>query len=197
MQRFLATTLILTMAACGSATQTGPKTTNPPLTADQRAAHDPNPKKPPVEVVGLTLKVHALSFQMTMTPDAWSGKIDPQENGSSRLVFLRKDPHGIMVIIPIVAEKESAQSIAESQLKNSQTQGHAVSALTAENKGRYAFTAESPATDPEPVTNYLGVMPHPTIKDAYLVIIGTCAPKDANVFLKDVRTIADTIGPIQ
>ena len=196
MQKFLASFAIMTMAACGSAAQTGPKTTNPPLTADQKAAHDTD-KKPQVEVVGRTLKVHALSFQMTMSAEAWSGKLDPQPNGSVRLAFLRKDINAVLVVIPIMAPNETAQSIAESQLKNSQGQGLTVSAIVTENNGRVAFTAETAANDPDPVMNYLGVMPHPTIKDAFLVIVATCAPKDADAYLKDVRSIADTIGPIQ
>jgi hypothetical protein len=197
MQKFLAAFAILTMAACGAPAQTGPKTTNPPLTADQKAAHDTDKKPPQVEVVGRTLKVHVLSFQMTMTPDEWSGKIDPQPNGTLRLAFLRKDLHAVLVIIPVLAPKETVQSIVEHQLKGSKDEGLTVSAIVAENNGRLAFTAETAANDPEPVTNYLGVMPHPTIKDAFLIIVATCAPKDADAFLKDVRTVADTIGPIQ
>lgn len=196
MQRFLAALAALTLAACGSAAQNAPNTTNPPLTADQKAAHDKD-TKPQVEVIGRTLKVHVLSFQVMMTPDAWSGKLDPQQNGSLRLVFLRKELNAVLVIIPVMAEKETAQSIAESQLKGSKDQKLTVSAIVNENNGRLAFTSETAANDPEPVANYLGAMPHPTIKGAFLVVVATCAPKDADAYFKDIRTIADTIGPIQ
>lgn len=196
MQKIFATLAIMFMAACGSAAQTGPKTSNPPL-AKQPAPADDGAQKPPVEIDGLTLKVNALDFQMTMTAAAWSGKLDPQQNGSLRLVFMRKDIQAVMLVIPIRADKETAKSIAENQLKAAQGQNLTVSALATEGNGRYAFTADSAAGDADPTRTYFGVMPHPQVNDAYLIFVATSAPKDSDAFLKEVRTIADSVGPIK
>lgn len=196
MRMILATLAIMLMAACGSAAQTGPKTSNPPLAA-QPAPKTDDAEKPPIEIDGLTLKVNVLDFQMTMTAAAWSGKLDPQQGGGLRLVFIRKDIHAVMIVIPVSAENETAKSIAESQLKVAQSQGLTVSALATEGNGRSAFTADSAANDPDPTRTYFGVMAHPVIKDGYLVILATTDPKTSDAFLKEVRTIADSIGPIK
>jgi hypothetical protein len=195
MRSILATLAIMTMAACGSAAQTGPKTSNPPLAKEPAPKTDDAPK--PVEIDGLTLKVNALDFQMTMTAAPWSGKLDAQQDGSLRLVFMRKDVQAVMLVIPIKAEKETAKSIAESQLKAAQGQNLTASALADEGNGRYAFTADSAAGDPNPTRTYFGVLPHPALKDAFLILVATSDPKDSDAFLKEVRTIADSIGPIK
>lgn len=195
MQRILATIAILAMAACGSAAQTGPKTTNPPLTADQKAKT--GGVKPPIEVAGRTLKVNVLDFQMTMSESAWSGKLDQQEGGSIRLIFQRKDTGAVLLVIPVKAENETPQSIAESQVKAAQGQGLSPTAATDEGHGRYAFTVDSAATDPTPTRTYFSAMKHPTIKDAYLLFVATSAQKDSDAFLKEVRAMADSVSPIQ
>lgn len=196
MQKIFAALAILTMAACGSAAQTGPKTSNPPL-AKERTPKTDDGKKPPVELDGLTLKVHTLDFQMTMTAAPWNGKIDPQQNGSLRLFFIRKDIHAVMGVIPVRAEKETAQSIAESEIKAAWGRGLPPSPLAAEGNGRSAFTVDSAAGAPNPTRTYFGVMKHPVIKDAFLIFVATCEPKDADAFLEEVRTIADSVGPIK
>jgi hypothetical protein len=198
MQRILATIAILAMAACGSAAQTGPKTTNPPLTTEQKVKD--GGQKPPMQNDGLKLMVNILSFQLTMTPSPWTGDLlkNQGEDGkvTLRLVLQRKDTGAVMLIIPIKAENETAKSIAESQLKAAQDQGLAASALADEGKGRYAFTIDSAATDAKPTKTYFSVLPHPSTKDAFLIVVATTEPKDADAFFKDVRTIADSIGPI-
>lgn len=194
MRRILATLAILTTAACGSVTRTVPKTANPPLTAEQKAAGG---AKPPVEIVGRTLKVLALSFQMTVSDSAWDCDFIEQPDGSARLAFQRKDTGAAMLIIPVKAEHETAKSIAEDQFTHMQDRGLAVGTISEEGKGRYAFTAVSAASDPKPVKSYLSVLPHPSVKDAYLIVVAATGPEDADAFFTEVRGIIDSIDPIR
>lgn len=196
MQKLLATTLILLMAACGSASQTGPKTTNPPLTAGQRpkAAKPDTPtrEKPPLERDGLTLKFNHLAFQITMTPAAWKGHYEEGKDGT-RIAFERADVSSVFLLIPIAAPNSSAKAIADDQHdKAVQNPDLTVGAVAAEPGGRYAFVIDR-IDDGVPHRTYLAVSPHPSLPDAYIVGVAEGTTSTSDAFLKEVRMVLDSI----
>lgn len=198
MMRTLAVLCALTLAACGSASKAGPKTTNPPL-AKPDPATQPAPPAEDEDVVvdGFTLKIKKLGFQITMTESPWEGKTD-RSSGSIRIVLARPDLGALLLLIPIKADGMTAQSIAEDQQTKAAQQPDlsAVTPVAAESNGRYAFTGDR-TEDGKTSRTYLAVLPHPTIAGAFIVAVGQMPADKADAFLKDVRASLDTVAPLK
>jgi hypothetical protein len=196
MTRILALLAALTLAACGSASTAGPKISNPPLKKEPPTAKADPAEKPAMEQDGMDLKFNPLGFKVTMTPSPWKAAVAREDGGSLRIVLLRPDIEAVLVLIPVHAPGESAKSIAENQQAMAGKEpGVAAGAVAAENGGRYAFTAER--TDGQDVTRaYLGVLPHPSIPDAYVVGVAQAKAPVADAFLAEVRAVLDSAAPL-
>lgn len=200
MQKILATTLILLMAACGSASQTGPKTSNPPLTAGQRPKAPkpdaPKDEPPPIEQDGLTLKFNHLGFKITMTPSAWKGHYSEDPKEGARIAFDRDDLTSVLLIIPVVAKDTDAKAIADDQHdKAAKDATLTVSAVSVESGGRYVFTIDR-VQDGVPHRTYLAVTAHPSISDAYIIGVAEGTTSTSDAFLKEVRAVLDSIASL-
>jgi hypothetical protein len=199
MTRILALLLTLTVAACGSASTAGPKTTNPPLKKDPPKA-DPKAdadEKPPMEVEGRTLKLNQLACRITLSDIRWKAAVGLDGKGVAHLSLTSPDLEGEMDMHGQLIPGVSAQKIAEAQqammakepdLKN-------VSAPLDEGKGRWAVTVEL-TIDGNARRGYLAVIAHPVIPDAYLIAMGIVAPAKADEFLKELRATLDTLAPL-
>jgi len=196
MQKILATLAIMILAACGSAAQTGPKTSNPPL-AKEPAPKTDDAQKPPMERDGLTLKFTHLAFQITMTPSPWKGNYTEDPNNGAQIAFERDDLSSVLLIMPVAAKNLSAQGLADDQHQKAMKDASlTVGAVTAENGGRYAFTIDRMA-DGVAHRTYLAVTPHPSLPDAYIVGVAEGTTSTSDAFLKEVRTVLDSISPIK
>jgi len=196
MTRIVATLTVLALAACGSASKAGPKTSNPPLTPDTTAKKTPDPaEKPAVEQDGLTLKFNQLAFRLTLTPAPWKGNLAREQDGSTRIVLLRPDAEAVLVLIPIHAPGESAKAIADDQHAKASKEPHITTApVAAEARGRHAFTGDR-TDDGVASRTYLAVSPHPSIADAYIVAVAQMKVDAADAFLAEVRAVLDSIAP--
>src|SRR5690348_10691533 len=144
MTRTVAMLLALTVAACGSASKAGPKTTNPPLkTAEPKPEPKPDPAED-VEVDGFTLKIKKLDFKITMTTAPWQGKSHTSDDGQFQVILERPDLGGMMFLGAMRAKDTSAQKIVDSYRADLSQKPELsnFTAVTAENAGRYAFTAD-------------------------------------------------------
>lgn len=197
MMRTLAVLCALTLAACGSASSAGPKTSNPPLKTEPPKAKPDPAEKPPIEQDGLTLKLNQLACKITMTAAPWKGGSWVDQGGSAHLTLERPDLEGEIDMFGAVIPGESAKAIVDGQqAKMSQDKDFApVSATLDEGHGRYALTAEL-NKDGKTTRLYLAVIPHPAIPDAYLVVMGRVSAPNADAFLKEVRTVLDTVAPL-
>jgi len=197
MHKVFATLAFLILADCGSAQKTGPTTTNPPLTSDQLTQHAPKKKSDGVVQDGSVVSFKDLMFKMTLTNSPWSGNLEPQQDGTLRVVMWRSDYKADLQIVPMAAENVTAEQIAEDQRKGAEKDGLTPTAVASEGHGRYAFTVDS-ANPPESTTRiYLAVMPHPSIKDGYLLLHGKTDPMRADGFIAEIRAIADSIQALQ
>ena len=198
MQKILATLAITLMAACGSAAQTGPRTSNPPVAQAPKAEPPAEAQPAPPEttdVSGATVTLRGVDFQLTMTKAPW--KVANGQGGGSSIVFIRPDIPASMMIIAIKKPGTDAKGVIEEAQRQAKSGGLAiVEAPTDEGAGRWAFIADGQEGG-KPVRTYAAAVPHPVTKDAYLVFIAACDPKDADAFLKDVRAVEDTVGPIK
>jgi len=195
--RTLAVLFAVTLAACGSASSAGPKTSNPPLKPDPATQPAPPAEDEDVAVDGFNLKVKKLGFQITLTTAPWEGKTD-RENGGFRIVLSRPDLGGMLLLIPVREENGTAQAMAEALRTKASQQPDltSVTPVAAEGKGRYAFTGDR-VLDGKPMRSYLGIHPHPTLPGAFIFAIAHVPADKADAFLKDVRTSLDTIAPLQ
>lgn len=197
MTKIVAMLVALTLAACGSASTAGPKTSNPPLKKEPPKADPAPPAQDEVEVDGFTLKIKPLEFRITMTTAPWQGKPHRADDGQLRIILERPDLEGMLFLGAIRAENASSQAVVETHhaaLAQNQSVSN-LSAVTAENGGRYAFTADG--TEDGKVTRvYVAASPHPTTPGAYVLSMGFVPAANADAFLKDVRASLDTIAPL-
>ena len=201
MQKIFATLAILTLAACGSAAQTGPRTTNPPLIDAQKPKPAPPTDAPPpsegatTDVSGATLTLRGIDFQLTMTKAPW--QVWNAQSGGSRIFFVRQDVPATMMIIAVKKAGTDAKGMTEEAEKQAKAGGLTIVQPTAaESPTRWAFVADG-LEGGNPARTYAAVVQHPTTKDAYLVFIAACDPKNADAFFKDVRAVADSVSPIK
>ncbi len=198
MTRLVATLLTLTLAACGSASSAGPKTSNPPLKAEPpKPAPDPA-EKPPIEQDGLTLKLNHLAVRITLTPAPWKGGSSVDDKGTAHLILLRPDLEGAMDLHGAIVPGASAKDIADGQraLMAKDPDFSSVSATLDEGHGRYAVEIEM-TKDGKTSRGYLAILKHPVIPDAYLVANAFVPAANAGAFLKDIRAVLDTVAPLE
>jgi len=200
MTKTVAILLAVTLAACGSASQAGPKTSNPPLDPAKTAKKAPDPaKRPAVEVEGLTVKFNALGFKITLPSDAWSGKALPQQDGSMQLLFLRQDLPIMMFLQPVTSEDMDLKGVAEAVHKDAEGSlpAGSVGPLTREANGRWSFTAEAAKQDGTKIKGYLAVQEIGSGKKRYL-ISNTLMPADAyDANIAEPVSILDSVAPLQ
>lgn len=196
MTRTVALLLAVMLAACGSASQAGPKTSNPPLKPKAEPPAKTDPGEDLVVQEGLTLKFPKLAFKMTMTKAPWKGNITQDKDGSIQIAFEREDLESILLLMPIAGPGVNAQMIAENQHQLASKDATLTSsAVVAETGGRWAFTIDR-TVDGVGHRTYLAVLPHPSIPDAYLVAVGEGKAATSDAFLKEVRAVLDTVAPL-
>ncbi len=195
MTRTVAMLLAVMLAACGSASQAGPKTSNPPPKKAPPAAKA-EPSDDLVVQEGMTLKFPKLAFKMTMTKAPWKGNVSQDKDGSIQIAFEREDLSSVLLLMPIAAPGVNAQAIADNQHQLAGKDASLTSsAVAAESGGRYAFTIDR-TVDGVPHRTYLAVLPHPSVPDAYLVAVGEGLTSTSDAFLTDVRAVLATGAPL-
>lgn len=169
MTRTVAMLLAVTLAACGSASSAGPKTSNPPLKPDKEAKAPA--KKPAVEVDGLNVKFNIFGFSLTLPNEKWGGKAEQAGDGNIYIIFQRKDSAMLLLMLPVGIPGQTTKAIAESQLAVfSADAANTVGPLEEESGGRWRFTLESKATDGTVSKGRMSVQPLPGGKpDRYLL----------------------------
>lgn len=197
MTRTVAMLLALTLAACGSASSAGPKTSNPPLKPAPKPEPSPDPSgKDLVEQDGMTLKFKLLGFKLTMTPSPWKGNVAQQDDGSLLITFKRDDLGAMVVIFPLSAKGASAKAIAEKEHASVSNEPNlTLTPVVDDGKGRWAFTGDR-AVDGKDYRTYLTVAPHPSVADGYLLVVAHSSKDASDAFLKEVRTILDSLAPL-
>ena len=194
MTKILALLMVITLAACGSASTAGPKTSNPPLKKEPPKAK-PAPGGDEVEVEGFTLKIKSLEFQITMTTAPWQGKSARSNDGQLQVILERPDLEGMLFLGAIRAQTDAKGIVEAHQAALTQKGLANVSAVEAENGGRYAFTADA-TEDGKTSRVYVSAIPHPKASGAYVLAMAFVPVANADAFLKDVRASLDTIAPL-
>ena len=199
MMRILAVLLAFTLAACGSAAASGPKTSNPPLKQDQKIAKTPDTaEKPAVEQDGATLKFNALGFKLTLPGNGWQGKPLPQDAGSMQfMLFLPHVPVAVF-LRPVSSDDLDLKAIAEALHKYiaGSLPAGATGALAQEPSGRWSFTSEESKDDGTKIKVYQGVQEIGSGQKRYL-LYAVIAPADAyDANIAGPMSMLDSVAPL-
>src|SRR5688572_13709002 len=150
MSRILATLMALTLAACGSASPAGPKTSNPPMKPEPK----PDPaEKQPMEIEGRTLKLNQMEIRVTLSGGAaWKAGAGLDAEGTAHLALNCPDWEAQMDMYGTAVPDADAQKVAgilQAMLaKNADLSN--VTAPVDEGHGRWAMTLDF-AADGKPM----------------------------------------------
>ncbi len=191
---------VLSMAACGSASQAGPKPAAPAPTVQQQPP-SPEAVQGPVDLSGKLLMISGeglAGFRMRLTPSPWRGQFSPpQPNGVRMLLLERTDLHALLAIMPYADDGTDARRLAVQARTALIAEGAIdITEIESEPFGRYAFMADGMANG-QPARVYIAIVPHPTSGGIYLIFKAISSTAVSDEFLKDVRSIADSIGPLK
>lgn len=194
MTRIIAMLLAVTLAACGSASQAGPKTSNPPLKADPAPKPDPA-AKPPVEEDGLLIKFNIFGFSLTLSNDQWAGKGQKGADGNLYILFSRKDAKLMLLMLPVGIPGTDAKSIAEDQQKTFAGDAtNTVSPVEQEANGRWRFTLVSKADDGTIGKGRMSVQPLPGGKpDRYLFALVMAPEAEYDKLIGEAMSLLDSL----
>lgn len=196
MTRTLAMLMAITLAACGSASTAGHKTSNPPLkTAPPKA--DPA-AKPPVEVDGLTIKFNALGFSLTFPNAEWGGEAKPGADGQVYLVFERTGSNLRVVMAPlVVAGTDPKALIGSYQTAFMGDPSYTVGPLEEETGDRWRFTLEGKANDGTPFRGRMSAQPITGRPDNYLLAVAMAPGTEYDKYLAEVKSILDSLKALR
>jgi len=201
MTRTVAMLLALTLAACGSASQAGPKTSNPPL---KTAAPKPDPKPDPAEtkpmdVEGRTLKLNQMEIRITLSQGAsWKAGAGLDGEGVAHVELKCPDWEAQMDMYGAGVPDADAKKVAGilQTMMASDANLTNVSPPTDEGHGRWAMTVDY-TLDGKAMRGYAAVMAHPSKPDVYLLASAFAPAADADAFLKELRATLDTVAPLK
>jgi len=198
MTRTVAMLLALTVAACGSASQAGPKTSNPPLKPKAEPKPDPA-EKPPMEIEGRTLKLNQLEIRITLSDGAaWRARANLDAEGTAHLTLLGPDLEAQMDMYGTAVPDADAQKVAGilQTMMASDANLSNVTLPTDEGHGRWAMTLDFTA-DGKAMRGYAAVMAHPSRPGVYLLVSAFVPASNADAFLKELRATLDTVAPLK
>lgn len=194
MRKLVIAFMALILAACGSASSAGPATSNPPLKKEPPKAE---PRKPPVEQEGLTIKFNALGFSLTLPNDQWGGKAERGQDGNLYLLFMKRDSKMLMVLAPLDAPGIDAKGIADSQRANfSKDPANTVGPLEQESGGRWRWALESKADDGTVSKGRMSAQPIPGTPDRYLLAFVMAPSDEYDAIEGEAIAFLDSLKPL-
>jgi hypothetical protein len=198
MTKTVAMLLALILAACGSASQAGPKTSNPPLKPKAEPKPDPAETKP-MEIEGRTLKLNQMQIRITLSDGAaWKAGAGLDAEGTAHLALKCPDWEAQMDMYGTGVPDADAQKVAGilQTMMASDANLSNVSVPADEGHGRWAMALDFTA-DGKAMRGYAAVMPHPSKPDVYLLVSAFAPAATADAFLKEVRATLDTVAPLK
>ena len=199
MTRTVAMLLALTVAACGSASQAGPKTSNPPMKPEPPKAKPADPaEKPPMEAEGRTLKLNQMEIRVTLSGGAaWKAGAGLDAEGTAHLALRCEDWEAQMDMYGTVVPDADAKKVAgilQTMMANDANLSN-VSVPADEGHGRWALTLDFTANG-KAMRGYAAVMAHPSKPDVYLLASAFAPAANADAFLKELRATLDTVAKL-
>lgn len=199
MTRTVAMLLAVTLAACGSASPAGPKTSNPPMKPEPPKAKPADPaEKPAMEVEGRTLKLNQLDIRITLSGGAaWKAGAGVDAEGTAHLALHCPDWEAQMDMYGTIVSGASAKKVAgmlQAMLAKSADLSN-VTAPSDEGHGRWAMTLDF-ADDGKAMRGYAAIIPHPSKPDVYLHASAFAPASNADAFLKELRATLDTVAKL-
>ena len=199
MTRTVAMLLALTVAACGSASQAGPKTSNPPMKPEPKPDPKPDPaEKAPMEIEGRTLKLNQMEIRVTLSGGAaWKAGAGLDAEGTAHLALRCEDWEAQMDMYGTLVPDADAKKVAgilQTMMANDANLSN-VSVPSDEGHGRWALTLDFTANG-KAMRGYAAVMAHPSKPDVYLLASAFAPAANADAFLKELRATLDTVAKL-
>jgi|GEM_PF-2254970 len=199
MTRTVAMLLALTLAACGSASQAGPKTSNPPMKPEPKPDPKPDPaEKAPMEIEGRTLKLNQMEIRVTLSGGAsWKAGAGLDAEGTAHLALRCEDWEAQMDMYGTLVPDADAKKVAgilQTMMANDANLSN-VSVPSDEGHGRWALTLDFTANG-KAMRGYAAVMAHPSKPDVYLLTSAFAPAANADAFLKELRATLDTVAKL-